>query len=74
MFTLHLSANEIITPNLFESPALCDHMNVPPLLNTCSTCMEQMQVQSVTSMLVCDIVALTEPLTIITVPSHKNRH
>jgi len=26
--------------DLFESPAPCVHMNVPPLLNTSSTCVE----------------------------------
>ena len=37
---------------------LCGHMNISPLLNTCSTCMEQLQVQPVTSMSVCDTCSL----------------
>jgi len=39
MFTLDLKKNKSEL-SLFESPALCGHTNVPPLLNTCLTCME----------------------------------
>ena len=53
---VHIAFNQL---QLFESPVLCGHMNVFPLLNTCSTCMEQLQVQSVGSMSVYDMCTVT---------------